>query len=296
MNARERLIAASVPILVVSFACGAKGTVAPFAPCGSTDTCPQSTVCEAVEQTSMGVSAGPTICTWSCSNSDFDGQSCPNDATGAQGICVTSIGGTEIGDQSGQAFGFCLQDCSSGGTCPDGETCQAAQSANGGTTVCVPTPTDPLSGTSWQSSTIVPTQTMTGVATSTYTITFGTTNATVGGLASGPFSATLTQTYGVTALQHAGCTEETTFTGGTWVDMPPTSNAGALAVSNASGSTDRTNCTASSDDTTGETGDYDGAVNGQGAGYQVSGTTMTMGGGMGVTPYTDQANWTFTKM
>jgi hypothetical protein len=45
----------------------------------------------------------------------------------------------------------------------------------------------------------------------------------------------------------------------------------------------------------GVTGVYDDAVNGgQGAGYRISAGTMTMGGGEGVTPYSDQVNWTFT--
>jgi hypothetical protein len=247
----------------------------------------------------MGVSAGPTFCTWSCNNDDFGGQSCPNDANGIQGICVTGIGNTLVGHEDD--FGFCFQDCSSGGTCPDGESCQSAQAysgGNGSTMVCVPAPTDPLSGTSWQSNTITP-EANDGVSTSTYAITFGTATMFMSGAAIGPFSATFTQTYGASASSYAGCTETTTFTGGEWADVPGTTmGMGALSVSGASGSTNRTSCASSSDDVTGATGVYDDAVNGQnGATYTISNTTMmTLMKDSGVTPYTGSSYWAFTKM
>jgi hypothetical protein len=134
MTAPKRLIAASVPILAAALACGTGGTVARFAPCASTDTCPQSTVCEAV---ATGV---PTFCTWSCGG-ETSSQSCPNDANGIQGVCVIAIGNDDTTIGSEDSFGFCLQDCSSGGACPDGETCQPAQDYTGGSEsdmVCVP--------------------------------------------------------------------------------------------------------------------------------------------------------------
>jgi hypothetical protein len=300
----HKVLSSLFVLSAVALACGG-GNVARFAPCNmSTDTCPSATTCEAVvsnSSSSSSMTIGATFCTWTCSPSVFDGQSCPNDPNGVQGICVTSIDSVTTGNSS---FGFCFQDCSSSGICPDGETCQKAQAYNSedestSAMVCVPTPNDPLSGTTWQSTTITTQPTMKGVTALTYTMTFGMTNGTAGGFASGPFSATLAQTYGASAVQYSGCTETTTFSGGVWADSPPTQGmAGAFTVSNAMGSTDRTGCSANGDDVTGEMGDYDGAVNNDqnASSYTVTGMTMTVRGGDGVTPYTDNANWTFTKM
>ena len=75
---------------------------------------------------------------------------------------------------------------------------------------------------------------------------------------------------------------------------------GVVSVTGVTGSTNRMNCKSSSDDVSGETGDYDDAVNGHtGAAYVISGATMTLTGGEysgGVTPDTDTDMWTFTKM
>jgi hypothetical protein len=121
--------------LVATLSCGAGGNVARFAPCDGTDTCPSATVCESPgnQNTDIG-----TICTWSCTNPNvFNGQGCPSDITGATGVCVVSIGGTDI---QNDGSGFCFQDCSSGNTCPTGETCQKAQPivAEMSVMVCVP--------------------------------------------------------------------------------------------------------------------------------------------------------------
>jgi hypothetical protein len=296
----KRLACVAVPILA-ALACGTGGTVARFAPCGPTDTCPEATVCEPVAVTSMGVTAGATFCTWSCNNDDFGGQSCPSDPNGVQGICVTSINNTSIGQE--YDYGFCFQDCSSGGACPEGESCESAQAYSGGsgsTMVCVPTPTDLLSGTSWQSSTVTPMAQAGGVSTSTYTINFGTATAFTVGAAAGPFSATFMQTYSASASSYAGCTETTAFTGGQWVDVTGPMMTGAVAVSGVSGLTNRTSCASSSDDVADVSGVYDDEVNGQsGAIYTITGTTMSLTGdsGYGVTPYSDaNSSWAFTKM
>jgi hypothetical protein len=169
--------------------------------------------------------------------------------------------------------------------------------------VCVPGVSDPLSGTSWQSAFIDSTAMTAGVTSSTYQVTFapgsvvqstGTETAV-----SGVFTATFTQVYGASALNYAGCNEVTTFTGGTWTDATTSSKpmSGGLVVSDANGSTNRSGCTSPGDDTEGETNLYDDAVDMMsGAGFDVSGTTMTLSECMGVTPYADGSTWSFTKM
>ena len=240
---------------------------------------------------------GPTFCTWTCNPSEFDGQSCPNDASGVQGVCVTSLGGTAIGVE--YEYGFCFQDCSADGTCPDGEVCQAGQPYAGGgqVMVCVPTTIDPLSETTWQSTTIVAQPQSYGVTTSTYTITFGATNASIAGNASGPFSATFTQTYGASAFKYPGCVEVTTFSGGMWVDEPPTdSDPGTISIANLTSVLSRTKCTMPGDDVSNDENEYVDEITGSGATYTLSGSTMTVSG-QGLTPFDDPTtSWTFTKM
>src|SRR6202044_937187 len=112
---RREIFAATTTVLAI-LACSGGGTVARFAPCTSTDTCPSGTVCEVA--TSSDTSAAQTFCTWSCTDDVFNQQLCPNDASGARGVCIASIGENTIGQQ-GQ-YGFCFQSCDSGGTCPEG--------------------------------------------------------------------------------------------------------------------------------------------------------------------------------
>jgi len=295
---RHRVGSGVVAVAALVLACGGGGTVARFAPCSSTDTCPADTTCEAATSTTLGSAtiSGPTFCTWSCSPSDFGGQDCPSDANGIKGVCVSALGNTGVGDED--VYGFCFQDCSETGECPSSEACEQAQPFNGGTAmVCVPIATDPLSATTWTSTTLDPIAKSAGVTSSSYTIDFGAANMSVAGFASGPFTATLVQTYGASAVMYAGCMETTTFSGGQWVDVPPSgTTAGAVNVSNAQGTTSRAGCTFVSDDASGVMGVYDDAVNDMsGAVYRITGTTMMLAGGTGITPYTDSTEWTFTQ-
>jgi hypothetical protein len=301
MTARKRAIAISVAFAAcVALACGGGGTVARFAPCSvATDTCPSATVCETVTTTGNGekqVSEGQPFCTWTCTDDDFDEQQCPTDATGVMGICVVALGDEPIGDEYN--YGFCFQDCSSSAACPDGETCAPAQTFRGGTSamVCVPTPTDALSATTWVSATIPPTAASSGVVTSTYAITFEATSAAVDGYASGAFDATLTLVYGSAAFELAGCTETTTFSSGIWVDVPPMqTSAGVLGLSNTSALTVRTGCNTPEEDTSTAENLYEIDTSDNGAVYNLSGSTMTIAGGAGVVPFDDDVAWTFTK-
>jgi hypothetical protein len=306
MISRRRLSAATLLGLIALWplACGGGGgTVATYAPCTAADTCPSSTTCEPSAATSTSAGGGATFCTWSCGSSSGGTPSCPNDANGIEGVCVTSVNGTTVGGSADAGlghedteFGFCFQDCSSGGTCPSGETCEPAQllSGSGQAMVCMPVFKDPLSGTSWQSEQITPAPKSYGITMSTYTITFGTTTDTVSGYASGPYRAKLTELYGSLAPEYPGCTETDAYSG-QWVDMPPTAtSAGTLTVSNLVAITKRTGCTSSSDDTGG--GQYCEANGDQSASYTLSGNTMTIQGGSGITPYDVDVSWTFTEM
>ncbi len=298
MITRKRFTAVAAPVLA-ALACGGGGTVARFAPCASTDTCPSSTVCEAPTSSA----SIPAFCTWSCNPDDFGGQSCPSDPSGVKGVCVIGLANVTVGNLD--QFGFCFQDCSSAGaTCPDGETCEQAQPYSGGgsnmTMVCVPmSGVDLLSGTKWQSTTIAPEANSDGVTMSTYTITFGTANVFMPGETLGPFSATFTQTYSNSIeYTYASCVEMTTFTSGEWADVPGAQmGQGAVDVSNAVGSTNRTSCGMSGNDVTGASNIYDDQVNNaNGATYTITGNTMMLSGGNGITPYSDAIDWTFTKM
>jgi hypothetical protein len=306
MISRRRLSDAALLlglIALMAFACGGGGTVPSYAPCTAADTCPTSTTCEPSSATSTSAGGGATFCTWSCGGSGGGSPSCPKDANGVEGVCVVSVNGTMVGG-SGDAglgredteFGFCFQDCSSGGTCPSGETCEPAQllSGSGQQRVCMPVFKDPLGGTSWQSDLITPAAKSYGITMSTYTITFGATTETVGGYASGPYRAKLTEIYGSLAFEYAGCTETDAFTG-QWIDMPPTAtSAGTLTVSNLVAITNRTGCTSSNDDTSGE-GQFCQADGDQSASYTLSGNTMTIQGGSGITPHDVNVSWTFTE-
>jgi hypothetical protein len=304
MISRRRLRAAVFLGLIALWplACSSGATVATYAPCTAADTCPSSTTCEPSSATSTSAGGGATFCTWSCGGGGTP--SCPNDANGVEGVCVTTVNGTMVGGSADAGlgredaeFGFCFQDCSSGGTCPSGEACKPAQllSGSGQAMVCMPVFKDPLSGTRWQSDLITPAAKSYGITMSTYTITFGATTDTVSGYASGPYTARLVELYGSIAPEYAGCTETDAFTG-QWVDMPPTAtSAGTLTVSNLVAITNRTGCTSSGDDTGGE-GQYCEASADQSASYTLSGNTMTIQGGSGITPHDVNVSWTFTEM
>ncbi len=168
-------------------------------------------------------------------------------------------------------------------------------------TVCLPGLTSALAATKWTTTIVTPQAANKGVATATYSMAlasgqFSPDTETV----SGAFSATLTQTFGSSSTYY-GCTETTTFTGGTWTTtaQPKAPATGTLAVTGAIGTTDRTNCNTATENATGLTPSaYDAAVNtGAGKAFNVQGTTLTIsgGGGGGGLPYGDKMDWTFTE-
>ncbi len=278
---------------IAALAC-AGGSVSRYAPCGATDTCPSATTCEAVSQ--LTLSALGSLCTWSCNNDDFDPQTCPNDSNGNAGVCAGTVAGEPIGEGS---FGLCFQFCVTNDACAPGSACVDAQlyGTQSQTKVCAPVPPDSIASTTWQSATITPTAKSNGVQTSTYTMSFGAQNGFDSGLAQGSFTATLVQVYSTTpSYTYAGCTETTTYLGGTWNDRAPTpQQPGNLGITNTTSHTDRTGCADSLANTKGEADDYD-LSNGV-AGYYLadSNTTMNLGGGYGSLPYDDSVEWTFTK-
>jgi hypothetical protein len=282
-------------LLVVASACGG-GSVARYAPCNPTDTCPSRTVCESPTLTGEG---DAPVCTYSCMGGDA---TCPADSSGTPGVCVQP---TDATDSS--SWGYCLQSCTAG-ECPAGEVCTMANtfsldSSSEPTQVCIPQSSDPLSGTSWTSSSVAATATQNGVTSSTYAVTFGmgTISASVGTdvVLSGTFTATFTQLY--TIGQYAGCMETTTFTGGTWTDVTTVGLAGegSVGISAAMGTTNRTSCQLPDADLTNQTGLYDSAVdamNGTAFMLSTDGTTLTFSQSTGATPYVDGSSYTFTKV
>ncbi len=268
--------------LLILLACQ-NGSVPTYAPCAATDTCPSSTKCEA------SATGGATFCTKSCTTSN----DCPNDDTGAQGICSSDVG------PSATAAPFCYEACPTNG-CPLGGTCVSVVATDTSiVTACLPGLTSPLSATSWTSTTLAPAATTKGVATSTYAIKFATGEFSPDTITvTGAFSATLTQGFNASSL-YVGCTETTTFTGGTWMSTAqPSFTMGRIAVTGAIGSTNRTGCTDTTKNATNLANVYDAAVN-QGVGdpFNAQGTTLTItsGGGGGGLPYGDKVDWTFTK-
>jgi len=152
-----------------------------------------------------------------------------------------------------------------------------------------------LAGTNWTSTTITPDQTSRGVTMSTFVIHFAaaTTSTPTTYNAVGPFTATLTQVYGATASSHAGCTEVTTFATATYSDTGSMTDPtmGGVSLSGETSTTARTGCTATTDNVTAETGNYND--NGGTESYTITGTMMTMTGNSLVPFY--PATYTFTK-
>ena len=287
---KKEILAVTTALFTI-LACSGGGSVARFAPCTSTDTCPSGTVCEVA--TSSDTSATQTFCTWSCTDDDFDEQLCPSDANGTQGICISSIGQNTIGQED--EYGFCFQSCD-GGTCPDGEVCsQAGMYRGGAAMVCVPTPADALSGTSWTSTTITPIAQGDGVTSLSYTMVFGVTNGSVDGFASGDFSGTFSVKYAASAPMRAGCSETTTLASAGWVDVPTQEGSSVLSITGTQSTTTRTGCVSSADDLTNDTGDWDLDTDDNGASFTIAGTKMTLHGGDGAVPFDDGTTWTFTK-
>jgi hypothetical protein len=294
--------AGTVTLVALVGACSAAPTVARYATCTTADVCPSQTVCESAVTTSTTNTL--PFCTYSCAlpTELSSGSSCPSDPSGNAAVCLMtgSLSGT-----MGNQYGFCFQGCSTG-SCPSGEMCATiAQDVTdvGGMGICIPGLSDPLSGTSWQSTTIVPVAAGSGVIASTYAVTFASGTATydprnyddaVFG-ASGPFTATFTQTYSTSANPYGGCVETTTFSGGIWKDNTTLSTEESVSVTSAVGTTTRTGCATSSDNATGVMGLYDDAVTSGGDIFVVTGNTLQLDG-MGVTPYDGDTPWTFTKM
>ncbi len=166
--------------------------------------------------------------------------------------------------------------------------------------VCVPGFTSALAGTSWASSTLATQAQNAGVTSSSYSVQLTGGEFSPDGITvTGAFAATFTQTYGASSPSvYAGCTETTTFTGGTWsTTNGATADAGRLIVTGALGSTNRTGCASATKNTTGALGVYDAAVSstGGGAPFTVQGGNLTISGGGGALPYSDKVDWTFTK-
>jgi hypothetical protein len=184
------------------------------------------------------------------------------------------------------------------GECPPNETCATIPTSVegvGGSSICVPGLADPLSGTSWQSTTIATMATTAGVTASTYAITFASGSiASDGSGATGAFTATFTQTYGPTAAKYAGCMEMTSFAGGTWSDSTSMTPF-VVKVTDAVGTTNRMGCSNTDDNTTNVLDMYDGVDNNDGTVFVVSGNTLTLASSEAVTPY-DGDTWTFTRM
>jgi hypothetical protein len=132
MRLPGRWVGACVILTAIVSACSQGGTVTRYAACTPSDTCPSQTVCE--EPTQNGsVGTIPTICTWSCGDiASGSANSCPNDATGTPGACVSLQG--NVAD-----YGFCFQTCPIG-TCPEGETCMQTTTYDFDemTSICVP--------------------------------------------------------------------------------------------------------------------------------------------------------------
>ena len=152
-------------------------------------------------------------------------------------------------------------------------------------------PSSQLPATNWVSATIAPDQMSNGVTASSWTIHFAAATTNPSTTASGPYTATLVETYGATAPENAGCVITTMVTGGTWTDTFSQSNdlMGAVEISGSATASTVAMCAA------GVTGSAQNDLpNNAGTdAYTISGTMMTLTGDSG-TPYA--ATWAFTKM
>ena len=265
--------------LGVSFALaliGCDGGLPHYSPCAGTEACSGPTTCEAP------ASRVPSFCTAACTTN----KDCPDD-----GVCSSDIGPSPAP--------FCYQPCPSDG-CKGGGRCVSAVAVDTSIQkVCVAGIDSPLDATTWTSTTLATQAKNVDVTASSYAVTFS-----AGEFASdaititGAFAATFTQTYGATSPSiYAGCTETTTFTGGTWsATSGTTPDAGTLVVAGAIGSTNRTGCVTSTKNTTNLPGVYDTVINvTAGAPYSVANGVLTISGGGSALPYADKVDWTFTK-
>jgi hypothetical protein len=261
--------------LVLACACSSGG-VTRYSECTPKDTCPSPTTCESP------ASRIPTFCTAACTTS----KDCPDD-----GVCSKDVGPS--------ATPFCYQPCSDG--CSGGRCVSAVATDTSIQKVCVPGIQSPIEGTSWTSKTIATQAKNADVTASTYVVTFSSGDfASDGVTVTGAFAATFTQTYDPTSISvYAGCTETTTFTGGSWSGTTGTApSMGTLAITGAIGSTNRTGCVTATKNATNLPNIYDAVVNVTpgNAPYTVDASgVLTIGGGGGALPYADKVDWTFTK-
>ena len=246
-----------------------------YAQCTPADSCPSGTTCEAP------ASRVVTMCTAACATD----QDCPDD-----GVCSSDVGPS--------ATPFCYQPCPSDG-CKGGRCVSAVATDTSIAKVCVPGVSSPIDGTSWTSATIATQAKNVDVTSSTYAVTFS--SGELGSDAitfTGAFSATFTMVYDPTSTSvYAGCTETTAFTGGTWTATTGTApDTGALVVTGAVGSTNRTGCVTTTKNVTNLPGVYDTVMNVTGgAPYTVQNGVLTISGGGSALPFNDKIDWTFTK-
>lgn len=165
--------------------------------------------------------------------------------------------------------------------------------------VCVPGAESPLDGTSWTSATIATQAANVDVTSSTYAITLSSGTFQPDAITvTGAFSATFSQVFDPTSLSvYAGCTETTTFTGGTYAATSGTApDTGTIVVMDVVGSTSRTGCVNTQKNVTNLPGVYDTVMNVTGgAPYTVVNGVLTISGGGSALPYNDKVDWTFTK-
>jgi hypothetical protein len=216
--------------------------------------------------------------------------SCPSDETGTKGVCTDAFNV----DQSNQ--GFCYRSCAAS-PCPTGSTCvDILDPLDEHISACQPNSSDPLGGTTWTSNTIAPIANSNAVTQSTYTMTFGAATNELGE-ATGDFSATFVQMFASNAITYAGCTETTTISGASYLELAPSTTQGVLEITDGSATSDRTGCKSAQDDVTDEGANlYIEDIEAEtSTAFTISNGTMTIEGGTGILPYTDKVPWTFTE-
>ena len=260
---------------VVALALACDGGLPHYSPCTAGEACSGPTTCEAPAPRVA------TFCTAACATY----KDCPDD-----GVCSSDIGPS--------ATPFCYQPCPSDG-CKGGRCVSAVATDTSIQKVCVPGLESPIEGATWTSTTIATQAKNVDVTTSSYAVTFSPGEFASDAITiSGAFAATFTQTYSASSPSvYAGCTETTTFTGGTWSAATGTTpDTGALVIAGAVGSTNRTGCVTPAKNTTNLTGVYDTEIDvTAGAPYSVTNGVLTISGGGSALPYSDKVDWTFTK-
>lgn len=242
---------------------------------GTAAACSGPTTCESP------ASRVVTFCTAACTTN----KDCPDD-----GVCSLDVGPSTTP--------FCYEACPTDG-CKGGRCVSAVATDTSIQKVCVPGLESPIEGATWTSTTLATQAKNVDVTTSSYAVTFSPGDFASDAITiTGAFAATFTQTYSTTSPSvYAGCTETTTFTGGTWsATTGTTTGTGSLVVAGAVGSTNRTGCVTATKNTTNLPGVYDTVMNvTAGAPYVVTSGVLTISGGGSALPYSDKVDWTFTK-